>query len=234
MDAAGAPVANAVVELLSSGVNAEYFEPSERLRGLPNLTGATSLRRTRVTAINMRGPADLVGPDPFATGLAPDYAARLTGLVSIATAGTYTFTLGTNEGARLSVAGQVVIDTPVPVGGGYEESTGTIDLEPGMAPVEVTFYQGNVGAQLQLSVTPPGGSAEVVQPADLTPAAGPFVVATDSEGRFALPTVPTALEHVRLRVTRPSGGTVDILGPSAGPLPSGETDVGVITISSAR
>ena len=234
VDAAGVPVANARVELRSDGLTAEYFEPSQPLQGLPDLTGARPVLTTRVTALNMRGPADLLGADPFGSGLAPNYAARFTGAVSIPAAGAYAFTLGANKGARLTLDGRLLIDMPSPAVGGYQESSGEIHLQPGLVPVEVTLYESNGNAALQLSVTMPDGQSQVVQPGQLVPTPEPFVVVTDAEGRFVITRVPTALENVRLRVAQPFGGSLELRWPPPGPLPAGAVDVGVITIPGAR
>jgi hypothetical protein len=230
VDASGTPVANARVELKSAGLTVEYFEPSAPLNAIPDLTRATPVRTTRVSAINVRGPADLVGPDPFGTGLAPNYAARFSGFVAIPTAGSYTFRLGAKEGGRLGIDGRLVVDMPTPIGGAFQEASGTVDLPAGLVSIEVVHYERAGSGEIQLSVEEPGGAQRVLVPSDFVPRAEPFVAMTDGEGRFVLTGVPAALERVSLMVTRPSGAAVDVGGPATGPIGNGTIDVGVVTM----
>ena len=97
VDAAGTPVAGAVVELLSEGLRAEFFDYATPLTALPNIADTIPTRSTRVTAVNLRGPNGLFGLDPFGAGLAPDYAARFTGWIAIPSPGPYTFYLGSTK-----------------------------------------------------------------------------------------------------------------------------------------
>lgn len=234
VDATGAPVVNARVELLSDGLSADYFELSQPLQAIPDLTGVRPSRTSRVTAINMRGPTELLGLDPFGSGLAPNFAGRFAGSVSIPVAGTYTFALGSNQGARLFLDGRLLVDVPGVAGGAYQEVSGAADLQSGIVPIEVTFFDSGGAAAVQLTMTTPSGESGVVQPGDLVPAPEPFVVVTDADGRFVLTGVPTALENVRLHIVNPVGGNLDVRGPASGPLPAGTIDVGVITFPGAR
>jgi hypothetical protein len=229
VDGQGNPVANAVVELLSEGLRAEFFDSRTPLEALPELDGATPTHSTRVTAINTRGPVGLFGPDPLGTGFAPDYSARFTGWLWIPTAGSHTFFLGADEGARLKVGGVTIVDMPSPAVGRFQESSGAIDLPAGLVPVEITFYESVGYAELQLSYTPPGGLRQVVPPSSLVPVVAPFVVVTDGDGRFALRGVPMALEKGSVRVTSP-GGDVVVTVPVAGPLSGAEVDVGDVVL----
>jgi hypothetical protein len=201
VDAAGNPVAGAVVELLSEGLRADFFDFAAPLDALPDLAGLTPTRATRVTAVNMRGPSGLFGFDPFGAALAPDYAARFTGWLTIPTPGVHTFHLGADEGARLRVGGVTAVDMPTAAVGGYQERSATVSLEAGLIPIEITFYESVGSAQLQLSFTPPGGERQVVPPSMLVPSAAPFNVVTGADGRFSFDRVPTALQSVQVRAS---------------------------------
>jgi len=226
VNAQGLPVANALVEIQSSGLAAEYFDAPGPLASLPDITGMTLTRSARVTAINTRGPAGVFGPDPLGTGLAPDYAARYTGWLSVGVAGSYRFFLGADEGARLTIGGATVVDMPDPVAGGFQESSGVVDLPAGLVPIEITFYQSTGNAELQLSVVPPGGTRQVVPPSALVPASAPFAVRTDADGRFTVRDVPLALENVGVVVTPPTDADGGVILPVAGRIPAAGIDVG--------
>ena len=234
VDADGAPVADAAIELLSSGLTAEFFDSVTPLDSLPNLARATPSRVTRVTAINMRDPGGVFGFDPFGTGLAPDYAARFSGWLSVESGGTYTLFLGADAGARLRVGGVTVVDLPSPVASGYQESSGAVDLRPGLVPIEITFYESTGNAQLQLSMTGPGGERQVVPPESLVPRNTPFEVRTDSNGRFTLSGVPTVLENIRIRAATSNSATESVTLDVQDARTNGIVDVGEIAVPRVR
>jgi hypothetical protein len=231
VDSAGSPVRGAVVELLSQGLHAEFFDSASPLSALPDLSGATPVRTTRVTAINMRGPSGMFGVDPFGVNLAPDYAARFTGWISIPTAGAYSFFLGADEGARLRLNGTMVIEMPAPVGG-FQEKSASVSLAAGLVPIEVTFYESVGNAQLQLSFAPPDSERQIVVPSSLTPTSSArFLATTDDAGRFVLSGVPTALDVIQIRATVTQNGqvaTVESLRVS--PVSKDQIEIGDIVI----
>lgn len=200
VDDSGRPVPGAVVELLSSGVSAEFFEPAVPLAALPDLSGMVPVRSTRVTALNMRGSDGALGADPFGTGLVPDYAARFRGWLTIDRPGVYTFFLGADQGARLTVGGVTVAERAAGAPG-YQERSATVTLAAGQVPFEVTSFQSTGNTELQLSYQGPGQERRAIRPAALTPLVAPFNVVTDAAGRFEIPGVPLALENVRVRVS---------------------------------
>ncbi len=230
VDAAGNPIQGAVVELLSEGLQAEFFKFTEPLVTLPDLSGRTSDEVRRVTAINMRNPNGIFGFDPLGSRLAPDYAARFTGWIPITVAGTHRFFLGAHQGARLKIAGVTVVEIPASAGS-FQEASGVINLSTGMVPIEVTYFEGAGHAALELSLTPPGGERQVVPPSSLVPGSKPFVTTTDASGAFVLGGVPTALEGVQVRATitvnnQNGSGT----SRRVAPVPDSAVDVGSIVI----
>jgi YD repeat-containing protein len=231
VDAAGNSVQGAIVDLLSQGLEAEFFEFEEPLGTLPDLAGRAPDRITRVTALNMRNPNGVFGADPMGSDLAPDYAVRFTGWINITTAGAHRFWLGAHEGARLKVAGVTVVDMPTSTGA-YQEGSGAINLAPGLVPVAVTYFEGAGSAELQLSFAPPGSERQVVPPVSLVPSAQPFVTTTDSSGTFTLRGVPAALDVIQVRATV-TVNSQSISTPSArvAPLPADGVNVGDIVVA---
>jgi hypothetical protein len=226
VDASGAPVAGATVELVSQGLQADFFDFSVPLRALPDLTGRTPDRQTRVTAINQPNPQGVFGVDPFGAHFTPDYAARFRGWLRIGAAGAYTFVLGANEGATLTVNGVRVVNMPTAVGA-YQEGAGTIDLAPGFVPIEVSFFAGATYGGLQLSFIPPNGERQVVPDSLFVPNAEPFVTTTDETGHFTFTGVPMALESVQAQasVTR-NGQLTTASSPRVTPVAKDGVDLG--------
>lgn len=231
VDSNGVPMAGATVEVMSQGLNAEFYKSATPLSGLPSLVGATPVKTTRVTAINTRNPSGVFGFDPFGVGLAPDYAARFTGWLAVSATGSHTFVLGAHEGAKLVVGGVTVVDLSTPAATGFQERSGTIDLQPGIVPVEVTFYESTGSPELQLSVVPPGGLRQVVPPSSLAAGGGAFTVVTDSVGRFTIRDVPTVLDEVSVRVSA-TGVVVPVIATVPGGVPATSTlvDVGDVVV----
>jgi hypothetical protein len=104
-------------------------------------------------------------------GFAPDtFSARWSGyLLTPAVSGAYTFHARSDDGVRLWLAGQLVIDQWSSQGGA--ESAVTVPLVGGQSyPIHVEYYENAGPALLQLSWQPPGGVKEVLPAAQLRPA----------------------------------------------------------------
>ena len=82
-----------------------------------------------------------------------NYALRFTGHIEIETPGSYTFTLGSDDGSRLIIDGKTVLD----IDGvhGVITQNKAVELKPGMHKVRVLFFQGGGGAGLQLRYAGP-------------------------------------------------------------------------------
>jgi len=93
---------------------------------------------------------------------APDtgYGLVLRGFIRIPRAGIYTFFLSSDDGSRLTVAEETVVDHD----GfhGMSEKQGQAALHRGWHPVEVRFFQGGGGAGLRLELEGPGISRREV------------------------------------------------------------------------
>jgi hypothetical protein len=233
VDAAGNPVGGVTVNLRTQGLTAEFFDSATPLASLPDLTGATTVRSTRVTALNMRAPGGVFGADPQGIGLAPDYAARYSGWLQVPAPGTYTFSLGADEGARLQIGGITVVDIPTGAANGFQEGSGAIRLEAGVVPIEVTFYQSTGSAELQLSFLSPAGERQVVPPAFLVANGQPFRVTTDAAGRFEIRGVPGVLQDATIQIGAlgRSDAVVEVRIPD---LSTGAVDVGDVQLPVGR
>jgi YD repeat-containing protein len=230
VDGDGNPVEGAVVDLLSPGLEAEFFNFVQPLAALPDLSGRTPDRVTRVTALNLRNPGGVFGFDPLGSDLAPDYAVRFTGWIEVTTAGKHQFFLGAHEGARLKIGDSTVVDLSTSKGV-YQEDSGAVDLTPGQIPIEVTYYEGAGNSELQLTYIPPGGERQVVSPSQLVPGWQPFVTATDALGMFTVRDVPTALDVVQIRATVKQGSqTIGAISMRIAPVPTTAVDIGDIII----
>ncbi|MGO4913402.1 cadherin-like domain-containing protein, partial [Leeuwenhoekiella sp. W20_SRS_FM14] len=77
------------------------------------------------------------------------YAIRYTGLVNIATADTYTFFTNSDDGSKLIINGIEVVNNDGDHG--PREASGAINLNAGLYPITVLFYENGGGAVLTVS-----------------------------------------------------------------------------------
>ncbi len=127
------------------GLDASFYNVGP-VSFLPSVAG--------LTPVLVRVDADInyppVSPDGvFAnTGLTNQFAAHWSGKIVAETAGTYVFTLGSDDGSRLTIDGAVVVDNdglhP------YAERIGVIQLLPGVHDIRVEMFDrtGAAGAIL--------------------------------------------------------------------------------------
>ncbi|HPF37956.1 MAG TPA: PA14 domain-containing protein [Phycisphaerae bacterium] len=95
-----------------------------------------------------------------ATGVEHDYAAVFEGMILIPQEGIYHFTLGSDDGSRLSIGGNVLIDNdglhP------YTEKSGDEALAAGLHRIRVEYFERSGASRLTLVVRGPDGAS--VQP----------------------------------------------------------------------
>ena len=134
-----------------TGLQAAYYATN-------NLSGAVVLQRVEAPNFNW-------GTAAPATGVPKDnFSIRWTGWVEGTTAGTYQFQTNSDDGVRMWLNGQRVIENWT-----YHsptlDTTGTITLAAGQRIPIIIEYQEQVGgAQLQLRWKPPGAAAFAVVP----------------------------------------------------------------------
>jgi hypothetical protein len=108
------------------------------------------------------------GGSPHALVNVDDFACRFTGEVEAAFTETYTFYMTTDDGQRLWIDGQPVIDMWVQQG--MTEYDGTIDLVAGQKySIELWMYEHGSGAGCELRWSSPHTSKQIIPQAALSP-----------------------------------------------------------------
>jgi hypothetical protein len=125
---------------LGPGVAYEYYEGA-----WPKLPSFDELKPV------VRGICDKVTLD--VRRREQNYALRFSGYLEIKTAGSYTFSLGSDDGSRLLIDGKMVIDVDGIHGVITKEQA--VELEPGMHRVDVLYMQGQHGYDLKLDYEGP-------------------------------------------------------------------------------
>ncbi|UYZ64491.1 RICIN domain-containing protein [Hymenobacter weizhouensis] len=89
-----------------------------------------------------------------------DFAFRYTGYVRVPADGTYTFYTSSDDGSRLYIGSQLVVDNDGRHG--TQERSGTIGLKAGLHAITVTFFEAYGGQVLSVSYAGGGLSKQVI------------------------------------------------------------------------
>ncbi len=153
-----------------TGLTGEYFT-NMTLSGAPALTQNSS-------------QIDFVWNDSPISGIpATNWSARWTGTITVPTTATYPFSITSDDGSRLFINGQEIIDNWYD--GASHTGSGTAFLQADQpVPIEVDYYQNSGGSSLSLGWQPTIESLrqEAVDLAKSSDAAIVFVAKPEMEG----------------------------------------------------
>jgi len=125
---------------LSSGLHCDYAEDKwQKIPKFLTLDGITS--------------SIVATPDLSIRSRDDHFACRFHGVIRIPTAGEHQFTLTSDDGARLRIAGETVIDHDGPHGASTKSAT--ISLQQGFYPIEVSYFEATEAETLDLTVAFP-------------------------------------------------------------------------------
>jgi len=130
-------------DTLQAGLDYEYAEGS--FQSAEDIRGVEPGRVASVPGVGLRGDER---PE--------DYGVRLSGFICVPQDALYSFYLGSDDGSRLRVAGELVVDRDGPQRD--NERPGQIALRAGCHPMEVVYFQASGGAALKLEVSTPASS----------------------------------------------------------------------------
>tara|TARA_Y100000589_G_scaffold329286_1_gene375388 strand:+ start:479 stop:3526 length:3048 start_codon:yes stop_codon:yes gene_type:complete len=132
---------------LQSGLTYHYYTGSFTV--LPDFTSLTPVSMGNATSIDVsyREQDD-------------DFALTFNGYIEVPTTGTYTFYLSSDDGSRLWIGDQLVVDNDGLHG--VEEESNTIDLEAGFHPVTIHFFEHLGGHVLIAEYAGPGISRQII------------------------------------------------------------------------
>lgn len=109
----------------------------------------------------LRETINWMTPDDFG-GYSHNYLVQTVAFLDVDEAGEYGFRLASDDGSRLSINGEVVVDHDGLHGS--EVMDGTVELSAGRHELEVDFFQAGGGATLALLWQPPGADDFEVVP----------------------------------------------------------------------
>ncbi|QDV06776.1 PA14 domain protein [Planctomycetes bacterium Poly30] len=91
------------------------------------------------------------------------FALRFSGLIDLETAGDYTFHVASDDGSRLYIGGELLLDN----GGVHpvREASGSITLEAGLHPIVLEYFEAEGGQALKVEWVRPGATEREAIPA---------------------------------------------------------------------
>ena len=131
----------------TAGLNYAYYEGFWNT--LPNFGGLNPVRTGAAAA-----------PDLSQRQREYGYAVRYSGYVTVPTDGQYTFYTGSDDGSRLYIGSELVVDNDGLHA--YEEQSGQIGLQAGTHAVTITFLQGGGDQTLDLRYEGPGLGKQLI------------------------------------------------------------------------
>jgi hypothetical protein len=148
------------------GLRGAYYRLESGTRTLPDFSALEPALIRRDATLSFADAASFALPfDAF------DMGAVWTGRVIAGQEGEYTFTLGSDDGSRLWINGERLIDNDGVHR--HREVSGRVTLEAGEHEIRVEYFNLQGGASLSLKWQPPGSdSAELVPTTALLPPSG--------------------------------------------------------------
>jgi len=146
-DTASAWIIIEALEDMKPGLHAEFFDYNEKLSHLPDLSNKMpDIVRTdeKLNYISTRQAWE-----GLSDNFKDTYASRHTGYIYISTSGSYTFYLKSDDGSKLWINKQLLIDNDGLHG--MREKKSTLSLEEGFHTVRIEFFENKGGAGLIFS-----------------------------------------------------------------------------------
>ena len=150
------------------GLVAEAFLPGTQIVKLPDFDAFEPFHTWMVANIDVPHTPYLQGFPELGVDVLEWFAIRLRGQLKVETSGIYNFTVWSDDGARIFINGNMVIDNDGLHA--FTRKDGSAMLEAGYHDLEIQYFQGprtHIG--LQWLWQPPGGESVIVPPEVLFP-----------------------------------------------------------------
>ena len=141
-------------------------------------------------------------------GLADDFLAIVTANLTIATQGSYAFRLTSDDGSKLSINDELVVDH-----GGLHGNTskeGTATLAAGVHALRLDYFEAGNGQELKLEWKTPGSSSFVVVPSTVLSTDAGVVRVTAPGTKYCEGASDTAGDGLRLDAVNPNYTLTDL------------------------
>ncbi len=139
------------------GLIGEYFAFDS---DVGDFTALSAPRQPALVRIDQEVAFDSTGGDFYGTKLRNNFIARWTGRVRIDKPGDYTFTTESDDGSRLFIDDQRVVDNSGIHG--MKKESGKAILSAGDHTIRIEYFQGTAGAGCKVSWIVPGGAEALI------------------------------------------------------------------------
>ena len=149
---------------LEPGLQGEYYDVGRPLSDFPDTEALRPVVR-RIDPEIRFGPTVLGAEDFGGTGLEDRFYVRWTGSLRVPAGGRYVIYLASDDGSRLYLDGRLLIDN-----GGvhpFLEAAATLELEEGLYPIKVEYFDNDGIAACALSWQGPGFVRTLIPPGAL-------------------------------------------------------------------
>ncbi len=196
-----APTALAAIPEQEPGVTLRAFQMPPGLADFCTIkSGSTPNVDKLMPTINWVSEADF--------GLNDDFLAEVTANLTVATAGTYTFRLTSDDGSKLSIDGALVVDH-----GGLHGNTskeGAVNLTAGTHALRLDYFEGGYGQELKLEWKKPGASTFEIVPTSVLSTEANVVRVTAPGTKYCEGAADTAGDGLRLDSVNPDYTLTDL------------------------
>ncbi len=141
-----------------TGLKAEFFDYSNNIFSLPDLSGRTPDIIRTDAQINYPSVSSAWSGLP--SSMSDTFASRHTGQIEITTAGNYTFYLSSDDGSKLWLDGTEIINNDGLHG--MRERSATTFLSAGLHDIRVEFFENGGGAGLTLKWSGPNIAKQTI------------------------------------------------------------------------
>lgn len=162
------------------GLSLRVYMLEESIEQIPTLVeGQTPNYSVRIRNVDLSTTADF-------GGIEDRFYAEVSGFITIPTTGKYTFRIASDDGSRLRIGPNNVIDNDGL--GSMAPKEGSVDLEAGRIPIRIEMFENEGGQGLRLEWRKPGDSDfELVPSSVLSTPAGEVRVTAPGAKKIANP-----------------------------------------------
>ena len=189
-------------------------QPSYTLAADGSINNRTKLSSGTVSTVNFQWGSGQV----LNSGRGDGVIVRFYGFINVPTSGTYSFGGNADDGIRINVNGQSVVNSWIESGGAFR--SGSITLSAGVVPIELFYYENGGGAMVNLQWLQNGtwqiipSTSLATESAFFTPAA-PALCCGGSSAAFSMSTTHQNKVNTFVnRTTQDSKVSVEQIGNS--------------------
>ena len=109
-----------------------------------------------------QGSTQVIEPHKVAK-MHDEFGMQLFGYIKVPKTGLYTFNLKSDDGSRLTIAGQQIVELNILSDRDPWESKGSIPLKAGLHPIQIDYFQYKINKSLEIMYSVDGSEMQEVE-----------------------------------------------------------------------